>query len=364
MRDIIDRLSEVVLQIATPLSRGTGFYISGYDVIVTNHHVVAGAKEVIIAGKKVKKLLAPVVYNDTLYDLAFIKLPQDFALSQALLGKSENVREGDEIITIGHPFGLKYTSTRGIISKTKSNYNGVDYFQIDAPINPGNSGGPLIDTDGNIIGVNTFIIRDGNSLGFALPVSYLETALKEYTEKGCKPSVRCNSCSNLVTIDSLENDYCPECGNKINKEIYEGVEYLASKTGALIEEMLTALHFDVSLCRTGPDTWELEKGSAKIKLSYISATKFVVADAKLGQLPKTNLGPLYEFMLKKNAEMENLVFSIDQRDIYLSLLIFEDDFHVKTAADHFIRLMDTADRMDDILIQEYGCLPVNPEENM
>lgn len=364
MREIIDRLRGVVIQIATPYGSGTGFYLSEYDLIITNHHVVAGAEKVVVTGKGLKKTLSPVIYNDTLHDLAFIQLPIKHDFPPATLGNVIGLREGDEVITIGHPFGLKYTSTQGIISKVRSSYNGLDYLQIDAPINPGNSGGPLIDKDGNIIGVNTFIIREGNSLGFALPVSYLESALKEFVGKDKRPAVLCNSCSNIVAVDTLQGDYCPECGNKINKEIYAGKEYLPSKAGGKIEDMLEILDYDKLLLRTGPDKWELDHGSAKIKISYIPSTKFVVADAILAHLPKSGLGPLYEFLLRKNYELENLVYSIDKRDILLSLLIFEDDFMIETATKQFKNLFKLADEVDGILIDTYGCIPVNSEEDL
>ena len=363
MREVIDRLRDVVIQIATPYGSGTGFYLPEYDLVVSNQHVVAGAERVLVTGKKLKKSLAPVIYNDTLYDLAFIQLPGKYEFPEARLGRAEDVHEGDEVITIGHPFGLRYTSTQGIISKTRSPYNGLDYFQIDAPINPGNSGGPLIDRNGNIIGVNTFIIREGNSLGFALPVSYLEATLKEFDEKGRKPSVRCGSCANIVPIDSLQNGYCPECGNKIEKEIYRGREYLPSKAGQKIEDMLEILDHDKLLARSGPDAWEIDQGSAKIKISYVPSTKFVVADALLAHMPKTALGPLYEYLLRKNYELEGMVYSIDKRDIYLSLLIYQDDLMLETATKQFKNLFRTADEADDILINTYGCLPANSEEN-
>lgn len=364
MREVIDKLRDVVIQIATPYASGTGFYLSGYDLVVTNQHVVAGTARVVVTGKKLKKMLADVMYNDTLFDLAFIQLPEKYTFPVAVLGRAQDVHEGDEVITIGHPFGLSYTSTQGIISKTKSPNNGIDYLQIDAPINPGNSGGPLIDSRGDIIGVNTFIIREGNSLGFALPVSYLESALKDFTDKQRKPCVRCNSCANVVTVESLQNDYCPECGNKIDRDIYSGREYLPSKTGAKIEDILQQLGYNKLLARTGPDAWEIEHGSARVKIAYVPHTKFVVADALLAYLPKTGLGLLYEYLLRKNRELDGLVYSLDKRDILLSLLIHEDDLVTENATQQFNDLFNTADEADDVLIHTYGCIAANEEDDI
>ncbi len=362
MREVIIKMRDCVVQIATPFGNGTGFFLRKAGLIVTNYHVIAGSAQAVVTGKKFKKALFRVVYHDPLYDLAFIKPDFEPEIDDIPLGQTEALHEGDDVVAIGHPFGLKYTSTQGIISKTKSNYNGIDYLQIDAPINPGNSGGPLLDKQGSIIGVNTFIIREGNSLGFALPVNYLATCLKEFTEKEQRVCVRCTSCSNLIAADEMKNDYCPECGNKIDQETYRGKPYFPSKTGEKIESLLEILDFNKLLCRTGPDLWQIDEGSAKINISYVPATKFIVADAVIGQLPKQGLGPLYEFMLRKNFEMPKSVFSINNRDIILSLLIFENDFHLETAVKQFRELFRNADAYDDILIKEYGCIPAYVEE--
>ena len=86
-------------------------------------------------------------------------------------------KDGEVVVAIGHPFGLNYTATQGVISKVDRIRDGVKYIQIDAAINPGNSGGPLVNKEGEVIGINSFIIRGGDNLGFALPVSYLKEAL-------------------------------------------------------------------------------------------------------------------------------------------------------------------------------------------
>src|SRR5574338_619774 len=92
----------------------------------------------------------------------------------------EETKDGDVVVAIGHPFGLNYTATQGVISKVDRIRDGVKYIQIDAAINPGNSGGPLVNKNGEIIGINSFIIRGGDNLGFALPVNYLREALLLY----------------------------------------------------------------------------------------------------------------------------------------------------------------------------------------
>ena len=88
----------------------------------------------------------------------------------------------------------------------------VDNIQHDAALNPGNSGGPLVNLQGEIIGINTFIIQDGNSLGFSLPCLEIERALVDFQAAGGGVSARCGSCSNLVTSAEARDGYCPHCG--------------------------------------------------------------------------------------------------------------------------------------------------------
>jgi serine protease Do len=363
MNDIIGRMRDCVVQIATPYGNGTGFYLKREGLIITNFHVIAGSTQAAVTGRKIKKTLLPVVCHDPLYDLAFIQPDAVYEEVEDIpLGESESVKEGNEVLAIGHPFGLKYASTRGIISKTKSNYNGIDYLQIDAPINPGNSGGPLVDENGKIIGVNTFIIKEGNSLGFALPVNYLQSCLEEFRKIEKRRSVRCTACSNLIIIDEMVKGYCPECGNKMEEEIYRGKPYIPSKTGEMMETVLDLLEYKKELCRMGIDLWQVERGSVKINISFVAATRFIVADAVIAQLPKKGLAPLYAFLLQKNYEMQRTVFSINNRDILLSLLIFESDFTLETAMPQFRELFTFADKYDDILVNQFDCVPTYVEE--
>ena len=168
MKEVIDLYRNVVIQIATPYSTGTGFYLRDYNIVVTNEHVVRGNSKVVIDGDALNKRLAKVVYTDPKYDLAFLEIPDEENIPNVKLAAGKPLREGDQIIAIGHPFGLKYTATQGIVSNMVHEQNDINYIQHDAALNPGNSGGPLVDSDGDVVGVNTFIIRDGNNIGFFL----------------------------------------------------------------------------------------------------------------------------------------------------------------------------------------------------
>ena len=362
MRDIIERYRDIVIQIATPYNTGTGFYLSGPNLIVTNEHVVRGNRNVVVEGNSFDKQLVQVLYTDPKYDLAFLEINSLSSLPKAELANGVEPVQGDQIVAIGHPFGLKYTATQGIISNTNHIQDDIQYIQHDAALNPGNSGGPLVDKSGLVIGVNTFVIRDGNSIGFSLPVHYLASSLKEYLEGEREVGTRCESCSNIVFAAETEQKYCPNCGAKVelpsSVEEYEPVGI--SKT---IEEIVDKARHDVRLSRRGPNNWQILEGSAKVNISYYEKTGLITGDAYLCLLPKKNIKPLYEYLLRLNYELDGLTFSIKGQDIILSLLIYDRYLNADTGLKLFKHLFAKADHYDNILVEEYGAQWKN-EDNL
>jgi len=357
-----DNFRNAIIQIATPWGSGTGFYLHEHDLIITNRHVANGAREVVISGNNFPKSIAKLLYSDPLYDLAFIEAPAKVSLSKISLGDSDIINEGDLIIAIGHPYGLKFTATQGIISKAKRNWNGTDYIQIDAAINPGNSGGPLINNDQKIIGINTFILSDGVNLGFALPVNSLHLSLKDYKPYKGIFALRCPSCSNITSREVVRNYYCPSCGDKIPKEELDGKKYIPSTTGEKVEDIISKLNYDIRIARVGYNFWEIEEGSAIIRINYNEESNYLVAYAVLCQLPKQNIGHIYEYLLKENNYLKGLSFSVIQQDIILSMMhIHEEDLHIDTGIQLFKSLFRKADDYDDILI-DMGAIPLNNED--
>src|ERR1051325_3982585 len=216
VQQIIESYQPAIIQIATQTATGTGFYVKEFDLIVTNEHVVGDNAEVTIAGKLFQKSLSRVWYTDRKHDLAFLEPPRDVILPEVKLGSYELMKDGDSVVAIGHPYGLNYTATQGVISKVDRIRDGLKFIQIDAAINPGNSGGPLVNDDAEVIGVNSFIIRGGDNLGFALPVSYLREALQLYLPNKGQVSTRCFSCDYLVTSSNIDSGkYCPSCGTEV-----------------------------------------------------------------------------------------------------------------------------------------------------
>lgn len=355
MKEMIEKYKDIVIQIATPYSLGTGFYLQEEQLIVTNEHVVRDNKEVVIDGNLIDQQLAKILFIDKELDIAFIKAPDSTSIPKAILCDDKEVKSGDVVMAVGHPFGLKYSATKGIISNPLAKQNETYFIQHDAALNPGNSGGPLLNENGQILGINTFGMRNGNSIGFALPVAKLSESIDNFLEAGRMVSAKCFSCSTIVNENNISAKYCPSCGYEIKLpssiETYE--PYGMSKT---IESMLQKLNFKVALTRRGPNSWEIKQGSAFIKISYHEDTGLIMGDAYLCTLPKNDVLPIYEFILKENPTLEGLTFSAKGPDIILSLLIFDKYFNMETGKEFFEHLFKKADHYDNILIEKFGGL--------
>lgn len=357
--EIIDFYQNAIIQIATQSGTGSGFYIKEFDLIVTNNHVVDNSAEVTIQGKLFPKSLSRVWYTDRKHDLAFLQPPAGAALADVRLGIYEELKDGDEVVAIGHPYGLNYTATQGVISKVDRIRDGLKYIQIDAAINPGNSGGPLVNEKGEVIGVNSFIIRGGDNLGFALPVNYLRTALQLYHPNRGNAGTRCASCDYLVTQANMDSGkYCPSCGTEVklpDLPVKEPEPVGVSKT---IETVLKELGKDIKLARNGVNYWEVTEGSAKIKIAYNPDNYFVAGDAYLCQMPAdaTKIKPLYRFLLEENYRMSGLVLSCTGQNIVLSCILYDLDITLESGKEQFENLFKKADAYDELLKMEFGCL--------
>ena len=172
-------------------SLGSGVLVSPEGIILTNHHVINDADEIDIALADGRKVKAKVVGSDPETDIAVLKIEAKQLPTPITLGKIESVRVGDVVLAIGNPFGVGQTVTSGIVSAMGRDHVGINTFenfiQTDAAINPGNSGGALIDTRGNLIGINTAIFsNNGGSMGigFAIPVNLAKQVMESILKNG------------------------------------------------------------------------------------------------------------------------------------------------------------------------------------
>ena len=182
---VIEGAVKGVVTIKTDVSQGTGFIITDDGYIVTNYHVVQGAKSAIVITSDNKNHQEVTLEGyDSNLDIALLKIPGNF---QSLsLDNSDNVQVGQKVIAIGNPLGLQFSVSEGIVSAiNREGSNGIKgYIQTDAALNPGNSGGPLINTQGKVIGINNFKIGTGENLGFALESNYIRDAVNGIAQQG------------------------------------------------------------------------------------------------------------------------------------------------------------------------------------
>ncbi len=184
-KKFFDRLPEQDLK---QKSLGSGFIISRDGYVLTNNHVIKEADEIFVSLSDNEEYKALIVGKDDNTDIALIKIDSqrdDFPVS--VLGDSDMLEIGDWVIAIGNPFGFGHTLTQGIVS-AKARVIGAgpydSFIQTDAAINPGNSGGPLINMNGEVIGINTAIVSSGKGIGFAIPINMVKDVLSELKDKG------------------------------------------------------------------------------------------------------------------------------------------------------------------------------------
>ncbi|HRV59622.1 MAG: trypsin-like peptidase domain-containing protein [Solirubrobacterales bacterium] len=220
-------------QQGTSTATGSGFLIDTDGHMVTNNHVIEGAKKITVTlGDSDAVYDATVVGTDPSTDLALLKVdaPQD-EMKPLKLGDSANVKVGDPVVAIGNPFGLDRTVTTGIVSALQREIASLNQYaisnviQTDAAINPGNSGGPLIDADGNVIGVNSQIATGSGSstsgnvgIGFAIPSNTVKDVVNQLLDDG-----------------TVEHAYLGISGASIDSQLAEALN-LGTDQGVLVQE--------------------------------------------------------------------------------------------------------------------------------
>lgn len=171
-------------------SLGSGVIVDGqHGLVLTNAHVVAGSDEIMVHLQDGREFAAKVRGAQTEFDIAVLELDGAKDLPALHMGNSDEIMPGETVIAIGNPFGFNHTVTTGVVSalgRSIRNDSGTltDLIQTDAAINPGNSGGPLLDLDGNLIGINTAIDSRGEGIGFAIPANKARKVMDDLVRTG------------------------------------------------------------------------------------------------------------------------------------------------------------------------------------
>ncbi len=218
-------------------SQGSGF-IFGDGLVMTNAHVVNGSEKLIVGLSNGTKYKGKLIGQDLLTDLAVIKLEGEGPWPKAKLGDSTKIEVGDWAIAVGNPFGLENTVTLGIISNLNRNVSQLGIYdkkfeliQTDAAINPGNSGGPLLNSKGEVIGINT-LIRSGPGAGlsFAIPINKAKNIASQLIKNG-------KVIHPMIGINLIDENYF-ETNKNIVKVGYVVPNSPAAKSGILINDII------------------------------------------------------------------------------------------------------------------------------
>ncbi len=232
-------------------STGSGVLLTADGYIVTNNHVVQSARKIevrLAAGPGNAKevvLQAKLVGADRQTDLAVIKIDRT-GLPTLSFGDLKNVRVGQVVMAFGSPFGLAGSVSMGVISSTSRQVredDSVTYLQTDAPINPGNSGGPLVDTEGRVIGINTFILtQSGGSegLGFAIPSDVVRSVFTQIRKDGHVHRGQLGIVAQPITPEMAKALNLPQNSGAIAADVLPGGP--ADKAGMKVDDIISAVN--------------------------------------------------------------------------------------------------------------------------
>lgn len=270
-------------------SLGSGFVVDPSGLIVTNNHVIAGAEEITVILPDDTNLKAQIVGRDTVTDLALLKVEPKQPLPVMKWGDSNKSRVGDWVLAVGNPFGLGGSVTAGIVSaRARDIHAGPydDFLQTDAPINRGNSGGPLVNLDGEVIGINTAIYSpSGGSIGigFAIPSSLAKPVIDQLQKNG-----KVERGWFGVQIQAVTDDIAESLGlDKPRGALVTDVDANSPAANAKVQPGDVVLSFDgkpIDRTRQLPRMVAETPADKTIKVTIWRDGKEVSADVKIGVL--------------------------------------------------------------------------------
>jgi serine protease Do len=247
--------------------QGTGFIIHKSGYVLTNAHVIENADDIRVRLVDERELTARLIGKDERTDMALLKIEAGGDLPVAPLGNSDEVQIGEWVVAIGNPFGLDHTVTAGIISAkerrdvrpggTPAGF--YDFLQTDASINPGNSGGPLINTRGEVIGINTAMNAQAQGIGFAIPINMAKVIAPMLKAHGRAPRATIGVHSQTITVSLKRAFNLADARGALLSEV--DPDQPAAKAGLHVGDVVT--EFDGKTIRRADDlTWLVETARA------------------------------------------------------------------------------------------------------
>ncbi|MFB3885063.1 MAG: DegQ family serine endoprotease [Thermodesulfobacteriota bacterium] len=269
-------------------SGGSGVIVDKEGYILTNNHVVEGADKIKVQLNDGREFTATMKGQDSRTDLAVLQIKAK-DLPAATLGDSDKLEVGEWAIAIGSPFGLEHTVTVGVISAKGRSGLGTgtyeDFIQTDASINPGNSGGPLINIDGEVIGINAMIIQPGTGIGFAIPINMAKQILNDLIKHGKVVRPWLGISVQDLTPEMMEHFKVKEKEGVLVGQIYPDTG--AEKAGLVSGDIIKSVD-DKTVKNANELVKEIQKKKVgqKIKLSIIRDGKPVTVEVTLTSMPE------------------------------------------------------------------------------
>ena len=273
-------------------SLGSGVIIDPTGFVLTNNHVIEGARMIMVRLADERELEAQVVGRDARTDVALLRLRERGQYPTARLGDSDALRVGEWVVAIGNPFGLEQTVTAGIVS-AKGRVIGAgpydDFIQTDAAINPGNSGGPLFNTQGEVVGINSAIFsQSGGSvgIGFAIPINLVRELLPQLKDKGRVSRGWLGLAIAPVTPDLARRLNRPTRDGAVVGEVTPGGP--AARSGVRTGDVIVA--FQGRALRRADELPRLTAKTAmgsEVVLTLLRGGQEMAVKVRLGELPET-----------------------------------------------------------------------------
>ena len=356
--EIFARARPSIVSIRSGTSTGTGFYATSTGVIVTNAHVVGYATDVSVIDVDRRESVARVIAADLRLDIAFLvatarRPPLPF-------GDSRGIRVGERVLAIGDPLGLPATATQGILSAVErtSRRTGVTYLQTDAALNAGNSGGPLLDSTGQVVGVNT-MIANAEAVGFAVPVHAFRAQLDRFEHALPAPlpapTYACSVCERPFDPSAR---WCTGCGSMLGmRDSVAAAGHM--RAGALTAGLLEALGFDPAASRVSDAVWRLEANGVEVWMDALADGAALAFTSRLGMLPAQAPLPVLRFLTAANdRSLGPCRLRIDEDNvIVLDVIEVTELIEPAQLAITLGQLVATAAELRPLLAREFGIAP-------
>jgi hypothetical protein len=353
----IERLG--VFQVFTGGGTGTGFLLAP-TLLLTNAHVVSPYRTVAVELRDKRRVPGVVRRVHPKRDLAVVELAHAFEGEILPLSDADGLTPNQPLQIIGFPVGLPLSITEGVVSNPKQLLDGQAFVQTDAAINPGNSGGPMIDEEARVVAITTCKLTTAENVGFGIPVGDAREFVASHRDQTASFGVVCPSCDAL--LETYER-YCESCGSDLEEVESYFDPPPPHPVVAFVEGALSKASVDPVLARHGEMNWSFHHGSAPIKI-WSCCPEHLCLSSPLVGLGKQKLGDLFRYLLA--ADHAPLSFDLAGSTVRLNLTFHMSDVFAggdEDLARQVGAFLAAADRLDNELIQRFGCVPA-PETQL